>query len=593
MPTPNFIKYSTTPDSSGIKVGNYTIGVFSGGTYGPTSTTNYWNGVSPPISGYTIYENKSANGPSIRVASNATVLIDYANRLYSGTGITTEYSALTYLNSLGSVICVNKDYEEIITSGLTVNLDAGFTPSYPKSGTTSYNLSYINQNGTLTNGPTYSSDMGGSWLFDGVNDNLVFSTGFTEVNFTGYSEYTIEVYIKLNQILGGWPRIIDKEASEMGAGRDGYNILSTKVGANSGYTYIACERWASGGNGGSVNFQKNDDTLLNVWNQFVVTFISPLSATTNFKLYNNGGLVATRNNQGGILTNTKRPLYFMGGGGPNSGHGSILRIYNRVLSASEILQNYQSTLPRMIGSNIITNGLTFYVDAGYSGSYPTSGNTWYDISGKVNNGSLVNGPTYSGGSIVFDAVDDYVTFSGATSLTGSSTQDLTMEVFIKFNNLDYVNNTGKLFWIWNYGSPDTLSASTNNGIWFSYDNRNNNSSFTYTCFGNTSGGYSGGVNNFAGGNYNQTFVNGTWNYIAFTIINNVGRLYINGTQKGPDKVFSNLRLSQGATSATMGNVTGGSTSPIPQIAITRQYNRGLTSAEILQNFNVQKSRFGL
>jgi hypothetical protein len=96
MPTPNFIKYSTTPDGKSIKVGNYSIGVVSGTTYGPTSGTSYWSGISPPAGGYTIYENKAANGPSIRVPINSATLIDYANRLYSGLSITTKEGPYTY-----------------------------------------------------------------------------------------------------------------------------------------------------------------------------------------------------------------------------------------------------------------------------------------------------------------------------------------------------------------------------------------------------------------------------------------------------------------------------------------------------------------
>jgi hypothetical protein len=240
--------------------------------------------------------------------------------------------------------------------------------------------------------------------------------------------------------------------------------------------------------------------------------------------------------------------------------------------------------------------MSLSLDAGFVPSYPRSGTIWYDLSYSGNNGTLTNGPTYNsmnGGSIVFDTVDDRINFTNIKNLTGSPTQDITMEVFVKFNQLDYVNNTGTLFWFWFYGGPDTLSASTNNGIWFSYDNRNNRSSFSYTCFGNTAGGFAGGGNNFGDSQYSHTFTNGSWNYIAFTISNNVGSLYINGLQKGSSKNFNNLRLSLGSTSSSIGFSFGGSTSPTPQISLIRQYEKALSSTEILQNFNAQKSRFGL
>jgi hypothetical protein len=60
----------------------------------------------------------------------------------------------------------------IVTEGLVLHLDAGNYNSYPIAGTTWYNLSGIGNNGTLTNGPTYSRDGGGSIVLDGTNDYI-------------------------------------------------------------------------------------------------------------------------------------------------------------------------------------------------------------------------------------------------------------------------------------------------------------------------------------------------------------------------------------------------------------------------------------
>ena len=61
---------------------------------------------------------------------------------------------------------------------------------------------------------------------------------------------------------------------------------------------------------------------------------------------------------------------------------------------------------------IVTNGLVLNLDAAKTDSYPGTGTTWRDLSGNNNNGTLTNGPTYTGVSkdaaIVFDGVDDYV-----------------------------------------------------------------------------------------------------------------------------------------------------------------------------------------
>ena len=60
----------------------------------------------------------------------------------------------------------------IITQNLVLCLDAANSKSYPGSGTTWYNLIPGGVNGTLTNGPTYSSANGGVIALDGVNDYI-------------------------------------------------------------------------------------------------------------------------------------------------------------------------------------------------------------------------------------------------------------------------------------------------------------------------------------------------------------------------------------------------------------------------------------
>lgn len=83
------------------------------------------------------------------------------------------------------------------------------------------------------------------------------------------------------------------------------------------------------------------------------------------------------------------------------------------------------------GPRIVTNGLVLYLDAGNSKSYPGSGTVWNDLSGNGNNGTLVNGPTYSGankGSIVFDGANDYI--SGGSN-TVSINNAITISAWIR------------------------------------------------------------------------------------------------------------------------------------------------------------------
>jgi hypothetical protein len=81
---------------------------------------------------------------------------------------------------------------------------------------------------------------------------------------------------------------------------------------------------------------------------------------------------------------------------------------------------------------LITQGLVFQVDAGNSASYPGSGTTWNDLSGS-NQGTLTNGPLFSagnGGSIVFDGIDDVISFGNVLNMGLSS---WTISCWVKFD----------------------------------------------------------------------------------------------------------------------------------------------------------------
>jgi hypothetical protein len=222
-----------------------------------------------------------------------------------------------------------------------------------------------------------------------------------------------------------------------------------------------------------------------------------------------------------------------------------------------------------------------------------------DLSFNGNTGSFsVNRPTWTpnnGGSIAFLASS-----SSTPTLTYQSTPTINIsgssmsgEVWVKFNRLDYTNNSGSLMYFFRKGTPDSLNP--HNGIWFSYDNRANVSSFRYTCFGNTAGGFVGGSNNFGDVQYNQTFQTGVWNHIAFTINNSIGTLYINGVQKGASKPFTNLNLYNTGSSTTgiaFNDVATAQPTPF-EIGTLKLYNRALSQQEITQNYNATKTRFGL
>ena len=183
--TSNVIKSSTTVSIGTLKKNDFLIGVSTSVDYGPTVTTGFWNGIIPPSNGYTVYAQKSSEGPSIRLASNDSELITIATQ-YGGTGMNTIYDALNYFNGNPTYMVTNINYPNIVTSGLTAMWDGGFVPSYPRTGTTWSDLSGNEYDLALVGGPVYSGTNGGGVYFDGVNDTAQ-STSITLSYSQGYS----------------------------------------------------------------------------------------------------------------------------------------------------------------------------------------------------------------------------------------------------------------------------------------------------------------------------------------------------------------------------------------------------------------------
>jgi hypothetical protein len=208
---------------------------------------------------------------------------------------------------------------------------------------------------------------------------------------------------------------------------------------------------------------------------------------------------------------------------------------------------------------IVTSGLVMHLDAGNSSSYPGTGTTWTDLSGNGNNGTLTNGPTYSaadGGQIVFDGADDSVICGNAASLQVST---YTLEIWFKATNT-------------NSGYRGLLAKELAYGL-FLFNNTLGAYDFSSTVFLST------GIN--AGDN--------TWRQAIVTM-----------TSGGSRTIFVNASSVISGTGSVLGQgnpVTVGSANNIQfmsgSVAIARVYNRDLSAAEISQNFDANRGRFGL
>ena len=318
---PNAIKYNTSAETLALKKGNFYIGTGDVGK-GPTSSTGYYNGITPPTGGYTIYLNKASGGPSIYTVTSDVQLIGLTNSI-AGASYTTAAQCLTYYAGQTDKMIFNRDYEGIVTSGLVLNVDAGFTPSYPKNGTSSYDLSGYENNGLLINGTNYLTTNGGIFEFDGTNDYISFGNNIS----LNPIYVTMSIFVKFNSFSS-------RPHFGKGGGSTGAYYIVVESDSSLRFYYTI-------GNNGGWSSIGGTSLSINTWYNIVITYdgLQP-------KIYLNGQLNSFTNSSGTLKTtdgdNLKIGGYGDNPGYPLNGFSNGLMLYNRALSTAEVLQNYNS-----------------------------------------------------------------------------------------------------------------------------------------------------------------------------------------------------------------------------------------------------------
>jgi len=218
---------------------------------------------------------------------------------------------------------------------------------------------------------------------------------------------------------------------------------------------------------------------------------------------------------------------------------------------------------------IVTNGLVLALDAADKNSYPGSGTTWTDLSGNNNSGSLINSPTFNsanGGSIVFN---------------NGSSQYLTTS----YNIEAATSNNLQTFCSWLYGT-------SNNNSFFGSSASSTGQFHLILTFSSGQlqfgGSYFGGIGGESVVNV-AVSANSTWN--CGCVVKTAAQtfdVYFNGSKV----ITGATRLANASSTFSFGRWWN--TQYVPaRIASAQVYNRALSSTEVLQNYNAQKSRFGL
>lgn len=223
--------------------------------------------------------------------------------------------------------------KSIIQDGLVLHLDAGNKNSYSGTGTTWTDLSYIGNNGTLTNGPTYSSSDGGSFIFDGTDDYVNLGDN-SILRFTGSCTYSCWFYITGTG--GTNPRLISKSGNSSARSMDLFyqnndNLLRFSVAPTTS----------------TISGVTSTSTVSqNTWYNIAGVYDS---SNQTLKIYINGNEDNSTTGPSSITNNNNRD-YWIGAGNRSidwfDGNLPQAFIYNRALHKGEILANYYATKDR-------------------------------------------------------------------------------------------------------------------------------------------------------------------------------------------------------------------------------------------------------
>jgi len=438
-----------------------------------------------------------------------------------------------------------------IGSGSILYLDAAQLRSYSGSGTTWFNLSGGSNSGSLTNGPTFNSDNGGSIVFDGTNDYV--DCGSSSLLNFGTGNFTLCAWFRTSTSVRA--TILSRfDYNNTGTIERGYLIDILSTGKIRGL-------FATNG----TNYRVADsNTSVNTNNYFHVTITRTIADIIN--LYINGVFESANTLISGNPSNidavtasfsiARRADYqtpaftnYLAANIP------LVQVYNRALSPLEVFNNYNVVKSRFGYNQIVSSGSVLFLDASNTLSYPGTGNTWSSLSVTTNSGSL-SSTTFegsSGGGIVFGSMSTNVNITPNNS---------TMAVWFKWNG---TNQTSAILYLGNTGATG-LGLTINNGSGGS---------------GNIVTILYGGITWNPAGLSTATLTPGVYTHLVVTRDGTTTRFYQNGASLGSSTVTPN-------SSTTPLNLAGAPGGTISNLQI---YDRALTATEVYQNYIVQRPQF--
>ena len=224
---------------------------------------------------------------------------------------------------------------------------------------------------------------------------------------------------------------------------------------------------------------------------------------------------------------------------------------------------------------VVTSGLEIVLDSANRLSYPGSGATWTDISGKGKNVTLVNSPSFdsaNGGSIVFDGSDDYGSIAGGFYAITLGNGDLAWTTTAWVKSSTSADGLGQGSVISNSsGGPVYSMMGFNTGR------------IVYWSYHPSLGGWYRNLGS-------TTINNNTWRMLTWVnYSNSTMQMFVDGVSDS--STFSSLSGNNNPLDIIGGSWAGRFAGSIAYLSI----NKGvaLTNAQVLQNYQVLRTRFGV
>ena len=469
-------------------------------------------------------------------------------------------------------------HPNVVTDGLVACWDAGNRRSYPGAGD-SWAALGAGSGGTLnpSSGPTFVSDKMGYITFDGTDDYAEFQLDTMTLSEgssgSAYDESTIVLWVQWGPGDTNGCILAANHPSGGDTTDNGFRYPSWGFFNSSGGNV----KFTSGvGQTGSTDWGLVEDE----WAQITIRCRFASSGTpyytTYMKVWINGIEVYEGSGPAGYFLNEGAFRIASGDGACWEGSLASIHVYNRELTDAEVKQNYEATKPRFT-PRITKSGMFANWDAGDPNSY-NGGTTWKDTANHYD-GTLENDDDGSltfdsanGGSLVFDGTDDYV---GPIAIGDHSSTARSVIIWAAADSYAAGPPDGCLF----NSASDKFSAS--------FGMSNYYGAFYFKSKSTHTSPYQYGISA-------SSLVAGSWHCWAVTI--NASDEIVAMYQDGESKSLGNNNGFHLKDDTYIGCRMQGSALQSPwkgKIGTVRLYTKTLSHAEVMDNFQKTRGRFGV